>query len=178
MIRGERAQSALTEWMAEPALILGIGYPMRGDDAAGPMVCARLGSPCAVDCGDAPERFLGLAGDSRFTRLLLVDAVDFGGAAGEIAFCLSGDLVERFGTTHDSGLALLARFVEQEYGKPVALLGIQPATVRFGADMTLAVREAVDRVSAWLKTAILEWLPASGGCAPLPAEMEAAWTRS
>ena len=166
MIRGDSAQSALADWMALPTLILGIGNPLRGDDAAGPLVCARLRSQWALDCADAPERYLGLAADARVTRVLLVDAMDFAGAPGEIAFCRSEDLAERFGTTHDCGLAVLARFVEQEYRKPVAVLGIQPSHVAFGAEVTDAVQKAVDKVSAWLQRGLVR--PGT----------EAAWTHS
>ena len=154
MIRGDGVQEALARWLDRPGLILGVGNSLRGDDAAGPMVSARLSSPEAVDCGDAPERYLGLAAHSGVERVLVVDAMDFGGAPGEIAFCSSEDLVERLGTTHDSGLAVLGRFVREQYGKPVAVVGIQPADTGFGAEMSPAVREAVARVSAWLATAI------------------------
>jgi hydrogenase 3 maturation protease len=149
--------------------VLGIGNPLRGDDAAGSLVCAGLRSPSAVDCGDAPERYVGLAGDDRVERVLLVDAADFGGNVGDIAFLASEDLVERFGTTHDSGLAVLSRFIREEHGKPVAVLGIQPADTRFGAPVSTAVREAVDQVSAVLRSAISQWNP---------DKVEAAWTRS
>ena len=153
MIQGDGAQSALVEWLDRPALILCVGNGLRGDDAAGPLVCARLGSP-AVDCGDAPERHVGLAAEPSVERVLMVDAMDFGGAPGEVAFCGSEELVERFGTTHDSGLAVLARFVQGEYGKPVAVLGIQPCDTRFGAGVSAGVLAAVDAVSAWLRSTI------------------------
>ena len=169
MIRGDAVEGALAGWLRGRVLILGVGNPLRGDDAAGPMVCAGVESPQAVDCGEAPERYLGLAADVRVEQVLLVDAMDFGGAAGELAFCTSEDLTERFGTTHDSGLAVLSRFVEEEYGKAVAVLGIQPSDTRFGARAGTAVRDAVCKVSAWLKDAISQ-------CKP--GEMEAAWRHS
>ena len=169
MIRGDRVEHAVAEWLGRPTLVLGVGNPLRGDDAAGSVVCAGVGSPRAVDCGDAPERYLGLAADAGVERVLLVDAMDLGGAAGEIAFCSSEDLVERFGTTHDSGLAILARFIQQEYGKPVAVLGIQPSETRFGTGMSTAVRGAVEKVIGWLQGAV--WRRK-------PEELEAAWTCS
>jgi hydrogenase 3 maturation protease len=169
VIRGDAVQAAVAEWVCSDTLVMGIGNPLRGDDAAGPMICAQLGSQAAVDCGDAPERYLGLAGRDGIRRVLLVDAMDFGGAPGEIAFCVSGELVERFGTTHDSGLAVLAHFMEQEYGTPVAVLGIQPTSTEFGARVSAAVQSAVVKVSAWLRRAIPQHCP---------GEMEAAWTRS
>lgn len=169
MICGQGVEQALAEWSCGPTLVLGVGNTLRGDDAVGPMVCSRLASGRAVDCGDAPERYLGLAGDEGIERVLMVDAMDFGGGVGELAFCRLSDLTERFGTTHTSGLAVLIRFIEEEYGKPVAVLGVQPADTRFGARVHAAVQEAVDRVSELLRGAI------SGR---ETGEMEAAWTRS
>jgi len=169
VIRGDCVESALADWLQGPALILGVGNPLRGDDAVGPEVCARMESPNAVDCGDAPERYLGLAADAAVGRVLIVDAMDFGGEAGEIAFCRAEDLVERFGTTHDSGLAVLSRYVEAEHGKPVAVLGIQPCDTRFGADVSAAALAAIEKVSAWLRRITSQWKR---------GEMEAAWSRS
>jgi hydrogenase maturation protease len=145
MRRGKAAEEMLVDWLRAPALVLGVGNVMLGDDGAGGAVCAAAGRPEAVDCGDAPERFLGLAGGAA-ERVLFVDAVDFGGAPGEIVFCDGGELTERFGTTHTSGLALLARFIEESYGKPTAALGIQPDGTGFGAEMSGPVRAAVGRL--------------------------------
>jgi len=168
VILGEAVEQALGEWMEEGTLILGIGNPLRGDDAVGPAVCAALDTPEAVDCADAPERYLGLAGDARVSRVLLVDAVDFGGEPGAVAFLLPGDLRERSGTTHDSGLALLCRFLEGEHGKSTALLGIQPRDTRFGAEMHADVRAAAQKVAAWLRR---------GLAGRKEREVEAAWSR-
>lgn len=169
MTYGRAAGQSLRAWVEEPTLTLGIGSALHGDDAAGPMVCARVNADHAVDCGDAPERYLGRAGDPNVARVLMVDAVDFGGAPGEIAFCRLEDLTERVGTTHTTGLALLVRYLEESYDKPVAVLGIQPADTRFGADISDAVRAAVAEVSAVLK---------NGTGERPPAQREAAWTRS
>jgi hydrogenase maturation protease len=142
---------------------------MRGDDAAGPLICDRLDFPLVADCGDAPERYMGLAGDGRVERVLLVDAADFSGEVGEMTFILAGDLVERFGTTHTSGLAVLSRFIGEAYGKPVAVLGIQPNSTAFGAAVSTAVRGTVEEVSALLNGAASRWEA---------GRMEAAWSPS
>ena len=168
MTLGKDAEQSLSEWMEEGTLILGIGNPLRGDDAAGPAVCAALDTREAVDCSDAPERYLGLAGEAGVTRVLLVDAVGFGGEPGAVAFLLPRDLRERFGTTHDSGLALLCRFLEGEHKKPTALLGIQPLDTRFGAEMHADVRAATEKVAAWLRRGLE---------GRKEREVEAAWSR-
>lgn len=151
MIQGAAVQQALAEWLTQDTLILGVGSLWRGDDAAGPLVCE--GVPGAVDCGDAPERFLGLAGSPQVAQVLLVDAVDLGAEPGEVVLCEREDLTERFGTTHSSGLALLARYLAETYGKEVRVLGIQPASTGVGCPVSGPVRGAVERVVAWLARA-------------------------
>lgn len=181
MIRGSRARPALEEWLEEPTLILGVGNPMRGDDGIGPAICARLSGPLVIDCGDAPERYLDLARSPEIARVLIVDAVDLGGTPGEIAFCSRSDLTERFGTTHNSGLALLARYVETEFGKPVALVGVQPAGTGFGASMSAAALEAVATLGGWLNGAISAGRKPHRGaaaCGSATREMEGVWTHS
>ena len=163
MICGNEAKRLMRAWLLEPTLALAIGHPLHGDDALGPLVCAQAEGR-AVDCGDAPERYLGLAGDPAVNRVLLIDAVDFGGAPGEVVFCTPEDLTERAGTTHTTGLAVLARYLQETYAKPVAVLGVQPAETRFGAGVSEAVRAAAAEVSDLLKER--------------PAEREAVWTRS
>lgn len=169
MIRGRAVRDAVEGWVRLPTLVLGVGNSLRGDDAVGPLVCARVDGPRAVDCGDAPERYLGLAGEEWVGRVLLVDAVDFGGEVGEVVFCTSDELVERFGTTHDSGLALLTRFLEKAYGTPTALLGVQPGNTSFGAQVSAVVLAAVDEIASWLTVAASQ---------RKPGEVETAWTRS
>ena len=168
MTCGQTAKQRLAIWLAKPTLILGVGNPWRGDDAAGPRVCAAAGSRYVVDCGDAPERELGRAADPGVAQVLIVDAMDFGGGAGELAFCRPEDLTERAGTTHTTGLAMLARYLEEAYGKPVAVLGIQPGETQFGAEMGEAVKAAVAEVSAVLVDCV----------ASRPTTREAEWTRS
>ena len=151
MIQGAAVQQALVEWLTRDTLILGVGSFWRGDDAVGPLVCERVAG--AVDCGDAPERFLGLAASPQVSQVLLVDAVDLGAEPGEVVLCERGDLTERFGTTHNSGLALLSRYLAETYGKEMRVLGIQPAGTGVGSGVSEPVQGAVDRVVAWLAQA-------------------------
>jgi hydrogenase 3 maturation protease len=169
VIEGAGARDAVAEWVSRPALLLGVGNRFRGDDAAGPLICSRLDCPTAVDCGDAPERYTGLAGDELIERVLLIDAAEFGGGVGDVAFFGADDLVERFGTTHTSGLAVLSRFIRETYGKPVAVLGIQPGETGFGASISTAVRDTIDEITALLQGAVSQWNL---------GKVEAAWTRS
>jgi hydrogenase 3 maturation protease len=195
MTVGRDAARALRDYLRRPTLVLAIGNAWRGDDGAGPALCAE-GESGVIDCGDAPERFLGMAGGPGVERVLLVDAMDFGACPGELAFAGAEDLTERAGTTHTTGLAVLMRFVTDTYGKPTAALGIQPADIRFGAPMGAEVSAAVARVGRILAEAgrcgrmtppgspagtldsRLSTLESVSGAVPDTLQGEAAWTRS
>jgi hydrogenase 3 maturation protease len=134
-------------------VLLGIGSRWRGDDAAGPEVLARVAGRVRATCieaGDAPERHLGEATRGRPDAIVLVDAVDFGGAPGEVAVFRAGDLPPRAGTTHQTALGVLMRYLREESGAEVLLIGVQPASVGFGEPMSEAVREGVARVAQLL----------------------------
>jgi len=134
-------------------VVLGVGSRWRGDDAAGPRVVERLASGTSalcIDAGDAPERHLGEAITAGPEAIVVVDAVDFGGAAGDVGVFAAGELSPRFGTTHDTPLAVLMRYLETESRAEVLLIGIQPARVGFGDPMSCAVEESVHLVADML----------------------------
>ena len=154
----ERLEQSLER---RPALV-GIGSRWHADDAAGPAVVARVSGRVAarcIDAGDAPERHLGEVVASGAEVILLLDAVDFGGAPGELALFSCEELPDRLSTTHTSSLRLLMRYLEAESGADVLLVGMQPASVAFGKPMSAAVRATVDALAELLEGKL-------GGAAP------------
>jgi hydrogenase maturation protease len=148
----QAAADMLDNCLDGDTVIVGIGHRWRGDDAAGPALIDRLSgrvSARCLDAGDAPERHLGAAAGASDT-ILLVDAVDFGGAPGEVAVFAERDLPDRFGTTHDVPLRLLMGYLRAQSGAAVLLLGIQPADTAFGAPMSGPVRASVELVAEML----------------------------
>jgi hydrogenase 3 maturation protease len=74
--------------LSQKAVIVGIGNDMRGDDAFGPMVVERLRGRVRadlIDAGVSPENCLGKLSALKPRVVLLVDAVDFDGAPGDMA---------------------------------------------------------------------------------------------
>lgn len=134
--------------------VVGIGSRWHADDAAGPAVISRISGRIAakcVDAGDAPERHLGEVIESGAEAILLLDAVNFGGAPGEIALFTADELSGRLATTHTSSLRVLMRYLAAESGADVVLAGIQPASVAFGRPMSAAVAASVEAVAGLLE---------------------------
>ena len=143
----------LKEFLTGRAVLLGIGNRWRGDDGAGPAVIDRVSGrvvgPC-IDAGEAPERHLGEATVGAPEAIILIDAVDFGSAPGDIAVFGPEELPRRLGTTHDVPLKTLMQYLRATSGAEVALVGIQPGSTAFGEGLSAAVREAVEAVAGLL----------------------------
>jgi hydrogenase maturation protease len=141
---------SLARFLQRRPTLVGIGNRWRADDAAGPEIISRVAGRIAaacIDAADAPERHLGEIVESGGKAILLLDAVDFGGAPGEIALFTADDLFDRLSTTHTSSLRLLMRYLEAESGGDVLLVGIQPASVSFGEPMSAPVSAGVDALA-------------------------------
>jgi len=136
------------------ALVLGVGNRMRGDDAVGSIIGELLaagGRIPAIDCSVAPENHLSRILEARPEELILVDACDFGGRAGEIRRFEEAEfekIAHGLLLTHTLPLTLLATLVKKEIDCRIQLIGIQPQGVEFAAEMSAAVRAAIPNVVA------------------------------
>ncbi len=139
--------------MTRPAAVVGVGNPLRGDDAVGPAVIERLGKLAGArlfDAGPAPENYLGPVGALRPERILFVDACDFRAAPGEFRIFEMPE-IERLAaglvSTHTLPLTMTAQLFAAE-GARVSLLGIQPESLEFGAPLSGPVERALPAVLA------------------------------
>jgi len=149
------------------ALVVGVGNSARSDDGVGPAVVEELkGSGVeALDVGDAPERYLGPIAESGAAAVVFVDAVDFGGGAGEAVLLEPGELPQRSCVTHRSGLALVMRYLREQARQQSLVIGVQPASLAPGAALSPEARRAVAGIAAALKDALG---PTAGGAGSGP----------
>lgn len=144
MSLSEQLQSRI----GDTVVVVGIGNPLRGDDAAGSCVAQRLTRASArasiiVDAQEVPESYLGRIVAARPDTVILVDAVDIGGRPGDSAI-IESDQIERYDpTTHRVPLGLVMRYLRCETGADTFLIGIQPSRVAFGLPMSREVEESV-----------------------------------
>ena len=129
--------------------LVGVGNPLRGDDAAGVMVAQRL-RDCdglrVYDAGVSPENIVGKVCAARPAKVIVVDAVDFGAPPGAAAWFAPEEIEGKPASCHAPSLALFAAFVHAETGASTAVLGIQPGCCDFAAPLTGPVARAVDDV--------------------------------
>jgi len=135
-------------------MLLGIGTPGCGDDAAGTVLASRLkgnGSFRSLICEDMPENYTGDVRAWRPETVLLVDAVDSGARAGETVILESRHLEERV-YSHRPALRHLMEYITAETGARTFLLGIQPESTEPGRSLSAPVLETVNQLAELMQT--------------------------
>lgn len=128
---------------------IGIGQELRGDDGAGIALVRQLaaGDPAAVclEAGPTPENCVGAVAARHPDTVLLVDAVDWGGKAGDFRLFEASETDSVDPSTHGFPLSLVMEEIRSRTGARVRLLGIQPESMKLGDGLGPAVRQAVER---------------------------------
>ncbi len=146
--------SALERFLHGRVCIVGVGNRDRRDDAVGPLVvgliAGRTRAAGVVDAGDVPENHLERVVGTAPDAVLIVDAVDLGAEPGAVEL-LGPEAIRDAGvSTHASSLALCADYIVRRTGASVALLGVQPADVGLGTNLSPAVAEAAVEIGLLL----------------------------
>ena len=135
-------------------LLIGTGNTLRGDDGAGPALIELLQGEVRaglLDAGEIPESYLGRILGANAETIVLIDAADFGGAAGDIAVLETEDLAGCSLSTHGLPLDLFFRYLKENSRADMFALGIQPAQIDFGASMTPEISASVEGLANLLK---------------------------
>jgi len=149
----------LAERLKGKVAVVGVGNPLRGDDAAGSLVAQRLIADGVgarvIDAQEVPESYLGEVTRAGPDAVILVDAVDMGAAPGSVALLEKEDVGLYFPTTHRMPLALMMEFVRRETGADVFVLAVQPRQVGFRAPVSEEVTASVGLVADILAEVLL-----------------------
>jgi hydrogenase 3 maturation protease len=152
-----RWESELKKWLQEctKLAVLGIGNPLRGDDALGLMVLKLLRgrvpkSVRLIDCRVMPENFTGEVRRFKPSHVLLVDAASFNAKPGVVRLVPPEEVGGVAVSTHALPLSLFAEVVQKTVKAKVLLLGVQPERVEFLEGLTPEVEKAVKKVAETL----------------------------
>lgn len=167
---GRSAKRTSSVWRPRLAIV-GIGREGRGDDGAGPALCAaldRLGPAgddrLVVDAGVAPENVSGRLRRFRPDLVVLVDAAEMGQRAGAVRWLDGQCALGCSASTHTLPLGLWMTYLAESMGCEVRLLGIQPGLLDVEGGLSAPVQRAVDRLARHLATIIAS---TSTGVSPL-----------
>ena len=153
-------QTFLLQWIARqnraPRIaILGIGNPLRSDDAAGVEVARRLqnrltreiDSILVIDAGHAPENHTAELRRFGPNLVILIDAAEMGLPRGKIRWVGIDEIDGLSASTHTLPLSMLAKYLMLEHGCDVKLLGIQPQSTEIGETVSANVFQAVNEIA-------------------------------
>jgi hydrogenase maturation protease len=133
--------------------VVGIGNVIRGDDGAGCMVVEKIGGDFPmpiVDCAEVPENYGGWVERRDLEAVVYVDAVDFGGAPGEVRIVELEKMMESATSTHHLSLHYMIRFLKKEWNGDALLVGIQPVSIEVGEGLCEEVAAGVERLAGIL----------------------------
>lgn len=99
-----------------------------------------------LESGVNPENALGPLRKFKPDLVVMVDAAEFGEAAGSIRLIDSREVDGISFSTHSMPLNMITAYLGAELNCPVWLLGIQPESLEFAAPLTIEVQNAVDEI--------------------------------
>jgi hydrogenase maturation protease HycI len=153
--------------MQGTVVVMGIGNPCRGDDAAGSLVARKIcdvPGVLVIDAQDVPENYLCQVADQRPDTVVLIDCVDLKSAPGSVALLNKDQTAAYWPSTHRVPISLLMNFLERENHTRVLLIAIQPHQTAFLQPMSAAVSSSVEAIAGALNEAIgVRQMPAQTG---------------
>jgi hydrogenase 3 maturation protease len=143
-------RDALRPAQSGRTVILGVGNSMRSDDGVGPYIVKQIVSSSAdivcIDVGVCPENFVGDIIDIRPSKVIVIDAADFGGRCGEPRLIAEQDIPGSTLTTHSFPISITTRLIASETGCEVFFIGIQVKSTAFGEGISEEVYMGADSV--------------------------------
>jgi hydrogenase 3 maturation protease len=140
-------------------MIMGIGNPLRTDDAVGVEIIEQLSGKVPeyvklFNCELVPENFLTEIEDFQPTHILMIDAAELKTKPGEAKLIPPEKIADTEILTHTVPLSLLAGVIQEETKSKIMLLGIQPYDTSFGEEMSPELQKAAENIAKAILEAI------------------------
>lgn len=134
-------------------VVIGMGNRLRSDDGIGSIVAEQLhtrGTVTVFDAGVNLENYHGKIVALQPDRLIIVDAVDFGGSPGEIRI-LPARTIETVNlfSTHNVSISLFIHYVQSAISADIIILAVQPKSLVFGETLSPEVAQAARTIEEW-----------------------------
>lgn len=130
---GEALSERLKGVSPDCTVFVGVGNRMRGDDAIGPVLIDLLSPhmPHVLDVSNVPENFTGMIKRLNPSKIVFIDAVQFGDCPAGYARIVEMSEAGGYGlTTHKFSLDMIMEYLKEETGADVFMIGVQPESIR------------------------------------------------
>lgn len=143
-----------------PLHMVGVGNPLKGDDAVGIEIMSqllrstrrkRVGNVILHAPTALPERVLALI-DCTEERVLVFDAVESGGPPGQVVLANLGESMFGYFATHNVPLKIIPGIAANPSNAYVS--GIEPEELGVGRGLSDAVRASAERVTSVVESAL------------------------
>ncbi|MFH0839540.1 MAG: hydrogenase maturation peptidase HycI [Candidatus Omnitrophota bacterium] len=134
--------------------VLGIGSQLKGDDAAGIIAAMRLKELIAKKSlsrdveifmgGTAPENITSEIKKFAPSAIIIIDSADIGSSPGDIGLIDAEDIGGISLSTHNLPATMLIEYLKQFLKCEVWIIGIQPKSLKFGAELSPEVKDAAE----------------------------------
>ncbi len=131
------------------SLLITVGNDFRSDDGVGPYIArglAGLQGRSVIDAGSKPENVIDDAIAMKPSRIVIIDAADFGGDPGEARIIPRAAIPETTLSTHTIPLPVVTAILEEDTGAEVVFIGIQPASLELGEGLTAEVEKTARKI--------------------------------
>ncbi|MFA5090483.1 MAG: hydrogenase 3 maturation endopeptidase HyCI [Candidatus Omnitrophota bacterium] len=134
-------------------VILGIGNTLRSDDGVGSLLAGRIKDkvPYLVyDAGTSPENYLGKIIRDKPDNIVLIDAADFGGRAGELRVLEPQEVkTQNIFFTHNASVSLVTDYLQNNLKADIIVLFIQPQLTVFSDRISEAIKKVLEGLEKW-----------------------------
>jgi hydrogenase 3 maturation protease len=142
--------------------IMGIGNPLRGDDAIGVEIAKRLekrlpANVALFNCEMVPENFLSDIERFKPSHILMIDAAQLDLESGDARLIPTEKITGVALSTHTMPLSLTAEILRGNLGAEIVLLGVKPERTEFGEGLS----PKLQKTSTEIADIILEAIKAS-----------------
>ncbi len=128
-------------------VILGLGNPLKGDDAAGMIFVEKIEGLDKFECvkgGLFPENYTGEVISKKPDTLIIIDAININGSPGDIVLLKPEQLKDESFASHGTPISVLIKYLSNFIKDNIYIIGIQPKVVSFGNQLSVEVSESVD----------------------------------
>jgi len=133
-------------------VLVGIGSPIRGDDAVGLKIIEllegrKLTDVLLLSTEIVPESYTGKIREFEPTHVLMIDAAHFNGEPGEGRMIPTQQIGGVTLSTHSLPLTIFADYLRKTLCSNVALLGVQYKNNGFGMGLTAEVGKGAKKIA-------------------------------
>lgn len=142
----QKLKNDLKKLLQGKIVIIGIGNPLRGDDAAGNELVKRImnivGFDC-LQCEEVPENFTADIILRNPDTLLIIDAINLKHNAGDVTLLKPEQLRDECFDAHRIPLSVFVKYLKNFVKNDVYILGIQPKNISYTNLLSEEVSESI-----------------------------------